>query len=161
MPKSKIHSPFKVTEVQLTYRNKVKAADRPVIRHPEDAFIVLMTAWDENKIELLEEFKVLLLDYRNACLGITSIGSGTITECLVDPRLIFATALKARASRIILAHNHPSGNLKPSKADMSITRKLVTAGTYLDIAVADHLILNSETFLSMSLEGMMSGYTPH
>jgi DNA repair protein RadC len=77
--------------------------------------------------------------------------SGTVT----DVRMIMQTALKSNASAIILAHNHPSGNTEPSDADKKITSKIKEAGQLLEIAVLDHLILTSETYLSFADEGLM------
>jgi len=67
---------------------------------------VLLQAWDHNKIELVEQFYILLLDRGNASLGISNILMGGVSSCIVDPKIVFATALKTRASGIILAHNH-------------------------------------------------------
>lgn len=89
------------------------------------------------------------------CLGISEIGIGGISSCVADPRPIFATALKGKASKIILAHNHPSGSLEPSKADKDITLKAVNGGKLLDIAVLDHLIITSGSYKSFADNGLM------
>lgn len=146
---------FQVTEVELVYRNKVKPCDRLQIVRSSDVYNLLLSVWDMNKIELVEEFKIMLLDRRNACLGVAAIASGGITGCLVDSRIVFSTALKARASSIILAHNHPSGNLLPSKDDMNLTQKLVDGGRLLDIKVIEHLIVTPQGYHSLADEGMM------
>ena len=146
---------YKVTEVQIIYRNKLKVADRPHIRSSLDAYELLSEAWDYGKIELQEEFKVLLLDRKNSCLGVSQVSSGGITGCMVDLRLVFATAIKSRATGIILAHNHPSGNTTFSDADRELTRKFAEAGQFLDIAVLDHVVLTAESYKSMADEGVM------
>lgn len=146
---------YKVTEVQLTYKNKLKVADRPHIRSSLDAYELLAEAWDDDKIELQEEFKVLLLDRKNACLGVTQVSSGGITACMVDLRLVFATALKARATGLILAHNHPSGNTTFSDNDKDLTRKFTEAGHFLDISILDHVVLTAEGYVSMADEGLL------
>lgn len=74
---------------------------------------------------------------------------------MVDPKLIFASALAANASAIILAHNHPSGNLKPSQVDIQLTRKLVNGGKLLDISIYDHLIITYDGYTSFSEEGIL------
>lgn len=150
-----IPSLFKVTEVELIYRNKTKAADRPKIMVASDAYDVLIASWDANKIELLEQFKILLLDRNKACMGMCEIATGGMSACIVDPKIIFATALKARAQRIILAHNHPSQCLSPSFADISLTRKLHECGRLLDIDVVDHLIVTPGGYYSFANEGLM------
>ena len=74
---------------------------------------------------------------------------------VADPKVIFAAAIKSAASSIILAHNHPSGNLRPSSADISLTRKIKAGGELLDIAVSDHLIISREGYYSFADEGLM------
>jgi DNA repair protein RadC len=146
---------FEVTEVELIYRSKVKHTERRRIQHSQEAYVVLSAAWDENKIDLLEEFKVLLLDKSNRCLGVATTSVGGISSCLIDPKIVFATALKARASGIIVSHNHPSGNLHPSEEDLKLTSKLMSGGKYLEISVMDHIIMSSEGYYSMADEGVM------
>lgn len=107
------------------------------------------------KIGFLEEFKIILLNRANKVLGICPISLGGISGTIADPKLIFATALKASASGIILAHNHPSGNLKPSQVDIQLTKKLVEAGKFLDLGILDHLIIGSEGYLSFADEGLI------
>lgn len=146
---------YKVTEVQLVYKNKLKVSDRPRIKSSLDAFELLSEAWDYDRIELLEEFKVLLLDRKNSCLGVSQVSSGGITACMVDLRLVFATAIKSRATGIILAHNHPSGNTTFSDNDKDLTKKFAEAGQVLDISILDHVVLTAEGYVSMADEGLM------
>lgn len=146
---------FKIAQVELTYRNKVKASERPIVQKSDDAYKLLINNWDMNKIELVESFKILLLDRRSACLGISEISSGGVSGCMADPKIIFATALKARASNLILAHNHPSGQLVPSNSDISISRKLREGGKVLDINVLDHLIVSPDQYYSFADEGKL------
>lgn len=104
---------------------------------------------------MLEQFKVVLLSRANKVLGIIQISSGGIAGTVADPKLIFASALKACASSIILAHNHPSGNLGPSQADIQLTRKIKAGGELLDISVLDHVILSSEGYFPFADEGLI------
>ncbi len=143
---------FKITEVELVYKGKGDY-HRPVVQCAADAYEVLRNSWDVNKIELVEQFKVLLLDTNCEVLGISELSTGGIAGTVADPKLIFATALKARAASIIVAHNHPSGNLTPSSADIDLTRKLSEAGNFLDLKVRDHLILTRRSFYSMQNAG--------
>jgi DNA repair protein RadC len=83
------------------------------------------------------------------------ISRGGISGTVADPKLIFAAALKASASSIILAHNHPSGSLKPSEADIRLTKKLKEGGLYLEIPVLDHIILSKEGYYSFADEGLL------
>ena len=145
----------KVSEVELIYKSKVKASERPKISDSREAYTLLMFHWDQNKIELVEEFKVIFLNQANKVLGIFNVSSGGITGTVADPRLIFSAALKASACNIMLAHSHPSGNLKPSRADEDLTYKFKSAGQFLDIRVLDHLIVTKDQYFSFADEGMI------
>lgn len=146
---------FQVSEIDVTYRPKFKASERPTITGSRDVYTILNQNWDMNKMELLEQFKILLLNRANRVLGIFEVSTGGMAGTIADPKLIFSTALKACASSIILAHNHPSGNLKPSQADINLTRKVKDGGILLDIAVLDHVILSAEGFYSFADEGLI------
>ncbi len=144
----------RVAEVELIYKTKVKASERPLIRDSKDIYDVLKQIWDENKIEMLEEFKVVFLNRANRVIGVYDASSGGITGTVADPRLILAAAIKSLAVSIILSHNHPSGNLKPSKADEDLTTKIKEAAKYHDIRVIDHMIITSEGYYSFADEGL-------
>lgn len=101
-----------------------------------------------------EEFWVLLLNRANKITSKHLISKGGQAGTVADPKIIFNTALQNHASSVILAHNHPSGNLKPSQADIDLTRKLKSAGAFLDIPVLDHLIVTDNGFFSFTDEGM-------
>jgi DNA repair protein RadC len=145
---------WQVSEVQISYRNKLQAADRPRISCSRDAADLLQANWS-NDIELLEEFNVLFLNKANQVTGLFKASRGGTSGTVVDMKIIFATALKALASGIIVAHNHPSGNLQPSQADIDLTRKLRKGGELLDITVLDHLILSTSGYYSFADEGML------
>lgn len=102
-----------------------------------------------------ESFYALLLDRSNKLLGYLLVSVGGLTGTVVDPRIIFQTALKANSCGVILGHNHPSGNPRPSETDIRLTRKLMEAGKLLDIQVLDHLILIPGGFTSLANEGML------
>ncbi len=146
---------FKVNEVEIIYRNTIPYQDRLQITSSATAYEILLATWDANRLELVEQFKILLLDQKNNCLAVSGIATGGLSACIADPKIIFATALKAGASALILAHNHPSGNLQPSEADKALTRKLKEGGRLLDIAVLDHLIITPRNYRSFADEGLM------
>ncbi len=146
---------FEVSEVELVYKSKVKASERLQITSSKSAYEVLLKAWDENKIEFVEQFKVLLLNRANKVLGVYEVSSGGITGTVADPRLIFAAALKANACSLIISHNHPSGNLEPSRQDEELTAKIKQAGEFLDIKLLDHLIVTPEAYYSFGDEGIL------
>ena len=140
----KTQQQINVSEVQLIYKNKVKASDRIKISCSRDAYKVFMESWNPETIEFLESFKILLMSRSNAVLGILEISTGGTTGTVSDLKVIFSAALKGNASGIICAHNHPSGNLNPSESDARLTQKLKEAGTLMDIQLLDHLIISTE-----------------
>ena len=144
-----------VAEVELVYRTKVKASERPSVSTSSDAAQLFRALWEEGKLELIEQFKVLFLNRANKVLCLYNVSSGGITGTVADPRLIFIAALKVHAVSLILCHNHPSGNLTPSRADEELTQKIKGGGKLLDIQVLDHLILTEESYYSFADEGLL------
>jgi len=144
-----------VAEISLSYHPKVKASKRSQINSSQETYQLLLKNWNTGKLQFVEQFKIILLSNANRVLGIYEVSSGGITATVVDIRLIFSAALLAHATRIILAHNHPSGSLKPSQADLRITQRLKDAGALLDIQVLEHLILSSEGYYSFADEGLL------
>lgn len=102
-----------------------------------------------------EEFWIMMLNRQNEIIELKQISIGGVAGTVVDPKVIFKQALQSLASGIILSHNHPSGNLKPSKADINITNKIKTAGQSLEINVHDHLIISEQGYYSFADEGIM------
>lgn len=145
----------RVAEVELVYKSKVKASERPVVQSSTDAANILRILWEDGKMELVEQFKVLFLNRSNKVICIYNVSSGGVTGTVADPKLIFTAALKVNAVSVILSHNHPSGSLKPSKADEELTQKIKGAGAFLDIKVLDHVILSSESHFSFADEGLL------
>ncbi len=138
----------------------MKPSLRPKITSSADVVDVLRIKWKKNRIGFVEEFKVLLLTRSSQLIGIVSISQGGLSGTVVDPKLIFAAALKSGANSLILAHNHPSGNLRPSEADIRLTRKMKEAGLarpgqFLDLPVLDHIILTQESYYSFADEGLL------
>ncbi len=142
-----------IKEIKVSYTsgntNKVK------IRHSKDSYELLKSCWNMNTIELQEEFKVLLLNRNHQVLGIYPLSKGGISGTVVDAKLVFSVALKCNASSIVMAHNHPSGNLKPSETDLRLTKKLKDAGKHLDIQVLDHIILSKDDYYSFADNAQM------
>lgn len=120
------------------------------------AYNLLMTIWDIEKIELVEQFYMMMLDRKLGCMGVSHLATGGSSSCTVDPKIVFSTALKANASSIILAHNHPSGNLQPSTQDKLITQKLHEGGKLLNIFVDDHLIVTANDYFSFADDGLIA-----
>lgn len=101
-----------------------------------------------------EEFWVIFLNRANQLIGKENVSKGGISGTVVDPKVVFRSAVLHPASAIILCHNHPSGNLKPSSADLQLTRKMKEAGKALDIPVLDHLIVGENAYYSFVDEGV-------
>ena len=135
---------YKAAEVKLTYKSKIKSSDRIQIKNAEDAASLFFKIWDMDTIEHIEEVKILLLNRANRVLGIATISQGGMSGSVIDTRVILQYAIKANASAVILAHNHPSGNLEASDADKRITERVRDALKLVEIQLLDHLILNSD-----------------
>lgn len=144
-----------VSEIELTYKSKIKISERPQIKSSKDAYLLLKSSWDQGKIDYFEQFKILFLNHSFKALGLYEMSSGGITGTIVDLRMIFSAALKANATNIMITHNHPSGNTSPSEADRHMTAKIRQAGELLDIKLLDHLIITSESYYSFADEGAL------
>ena len=143
-----------VAEIQISYNPAI--GNKPEIKSALDAYQVIKEFFPENQIGLCEMFVVAYLNRCNRVLGVYVASKGGITGTVADIRLILGTALKVAATGIIIAHNHPSGNLTPSKADKDLTFKIKEAAQYLDIQVVDHLILTWENeYFSFADEGVI------
>ena len=130
---------YTVGEVELSYKPKLKNIYKVV--SSEDAYKYLLPTYKEGTICYKEYFKVLFLNQASQVLGYTLISEGGITETCADVRVIMQAALLTNSVAIILAHNHPSGNLKPSRQDMEITKQVKDAAQIMRIKILDHIIL--------------------
>ena len=142
-----------VAALELGRRRKDTGATEVVhIASSKDAFEIMMPVFaDLNH----EEFWILILNTANRVIGKQIISKGGLAGTVADPKIIFKTALEHNAAFIILAHNHPSGNLKPSSQDLQLTKKLVEGGKMLDLQVLDHLILADKGYYSFGDQGLI------
>jgi DNA repair protein RadC len=113
-----------ISEVRLVYRTKIKASERLQVKCSKDAYDIFMENWDQDSIEHIEEFELLLMNRSNSVLGILPVSKGGISGTITDIRLIYQGAIRANTSGIIVWHNHPSGNLNPSESDTKLTHKI-------------------------------------
>jgi len=144
----------KANEIKISYKNNGSKGNHLKINSARDANKIIMDSWDRDSIELYESFKVVFLNNGNIVKGICTFSIGGLTGTMVDIRLIFATALKSLSTAIILTHNHPSGVIIPSKADIQLTKRIVKAGNLLDIRVLDHIIVTPHgSFYSFANDG--------
>ena len=127
-----------------------QALERKQITSSKDAYEVLVPYLTD---KYSEEFRILILDNSNKVINNITIGKGGFSSTSADSKIIFKEALQHNASSIILAHNHPSGNKRPSDADKSLTSKLVEAGKHLDIRILDHIIVVNDGYYSFADEG--------
>jgi DNA repair protein RadC len=146
-----------VCDVSAKYSTKVKVKDRPLIKNETDIFN-LMNQWYLNTemFEQREIFSVVLMTRANQVLGIVNCGEGASNQVTVDKQYIARLAILSNAQAVILCHNHPSGNLKPSEADIKITKEIKSALELFDIVLLDHLILTQDNgFTSFASNGLI------
>ena len=145
-----------VNEITVLYERKSIELERNKIKCSQDVIGLLKEVYEKNKISYQEEVIVLYLKSSDKLIGYQKLCSGGLTSAIIDVRLIFSTALKTLATGIIISHNHPSGNINPSKIDELITKKIVEAGKLLDINVLDHIIVNPDfEYFSFADEGYL------
>jgi DNA repair protein RadC len=143
-------------EVTVGYKYNSSLQNRPKITDVKMAHEIIMRMMDMDKIGLQEQIVVLYLNQANLVIGSSNAFTGGLTGSVVDIRIIVATALNLMAVAVLIAHNHPSSNLKASTQDITLTKKLKTALSYMDINLLDHLIVTPENeYLSMSNEGLL------
>jgi len=136
--------------LELGRRAQRVAERRPRLRTPREIFTYLTPHLGALRREV---FHVLCFNARNVLLLDARVAEGTINACMVDPREVFAAAITARATAIVLAHNHPSGDPEPSGQDLSLTAQLLEAGRMLGIKVLDHVVVGNGTYVSMMERG--------
>lgn len=142
-----------VSALELGRRRK---ESEPLVRSSITSSEAAYQALRPHLMDLLhEEFWILLLNRANQLIRPMQVSAGGVSGTVADPKLIFKHAIEHLASGMILAHNHPSGNLQPSQADKDLTRKLKEAGKLLDISILDHLILSDHKYLSFADEGLL------
>lgn len=133
-------------------RRESEALKRNTISCSRDAFEIMQSKLGDKQCE---EFWILLLNRANQVIDNVQISDGGFAGTVADPKKIFQKALEKNACGIILCHNHPSGNLKPSDADLQLTRKLKEAGLQLDLPILDHLIIGEEKYLSFADDALL------
>lgn len=146
---------WSVGEIKAAYKRNPKCAIDFKITSSRDAdqYVRSNISTFMEELEWREHFGAIFLSRNNKVIGHKIISSGGVAGTVADPKIIFQHALICNASSIILFHNHPSGNTTPSKADISLTNKLVQAGSFLDINVLDHLIITDLRYFSFADEG--------
>lgn len=126
--------------------------NKTLVRSSNDLAEFLKTTLKDYSYEV---FAVVYLNKANKINHFEIISKGGMTSTVVDPRILFKKAFEVEATSIVLCHNHPSGNLKPSRHDEELTNKIKEAAKYLDIQIIDHLIVSDEGYFSFSDEGLL------
>ena len=144
-----------VAEIMISYKPSVSA--NPLISCSRDAYHELKDFFPDELISLQEMFVVMYMNNANRIIGVYRMSVGGIVGTVADPRIILGTALKVAATSMIIAHNHPSGQLKPSVADERLTSKIKDGAKFMDINLADHIILSptDEAYYSFADEGLI------
>lgn len=155
MKRTSLNRNWQLAEIELVYRTGIARAVIPKVNSSEISYGIFLSIWDESKIELVEQVKMLLLNRAAKLIGIYELSSGGTSISCVDAKMVFSAALLANASGIILAHNHPSGNVEPSLADRQLTTKLHQAARLLDMELLDHLVISSEEYFSFADRGLL------
>ena len=141
-----------VSEIEISYRPAI--GSKPEVTSSSDAYLILKEYYPEKQIALKEYFVVMYLNQANRVIGVQKLSIGGLTSAVADVRLLFGTALKILATGIVISHNHPSGNTRPSLQDSNLTKQVKEAGELLDIKLLDHLIITpDDKYISMADNG--------
>lgn len=138
----------------LLYETSEEYKTAPKMLNSQDTYERLKPCF-EDVMQYKERGVMLCLNNANKIVGWNVISEGAINGTIMDIKIIMQNALMTNASAIIIAHNHPSGNLKPSHADIKLTDKIKRAGEVMDIKLLDHIIITEEGFFSFADEGMI------
>ncbi len=144
-----------LTALEIGKRRQLSAAlEKPQIKSSRDAFDVLASYYIGKTVEA---FYVIYMLHNGKVISVENVSNGGITGTVVDCRIIFKRALELKSTtRIIISHNHPSGNLNPSEADKRLTEKMIQGGKLLDIEISDHIIVAGNTYYSFRDEGLIT-----
>lgn len=141
-----------VSEIEISYRPAI--GSKPEVTSSSDAYHILKEYYPEDQIALKEYFVVMYLNQANRVIGVQKLSIGGLTAAIADVRLLFGTALKVLATGVVISHNHPSGNTRPSLQDRNLTKQVKEAGKLLDIKLLDHLILTpDDQYISLADTG--------
>jgi len=148
-------SKIKLPEFKISYKRKLPSSPLKSIQGSEDASVVCRSLYDKGVLDWKEEFHVIALSRGNNVIGSFKASQGGVSGTVVDPKIILQFALLVNASYIIMTHNHPSGNLKPSDRDIELTKKMKSACESMDMLLLDHIIITSKGYTSLSDEGFL------
>lgn len=142
-------------EISLRYSPKADHSLLPKLNSPEDVYAFLQAIWDKDALEICESFYVLLFNNSNKLLGWSKISLGSRSATIVDVSHVVSLALLGNACKVVIAHNHPSGETNPSRADIAITGRIQQSLELLEITLNDHLIITRSDYYSFSQNGLL------
>ncbi len=125
------------------------------ITNSRDGHEVARAIQNEETLDYLESFFIIMLNRSNRVIGYKLVSTGGVNGTTVDSNVVFAAAILAGAKGLVLVHNHPSGNVNPSESDIQVTRQLKAGGRVLEIQVIDHIILAGDSYTSLADQGLM------
>ena len=147
---------MRVSEATISYKNPVPFSEQPQITGSKDCYnILLYNCYEDGTIEHREKMVALYLSRANRVVSWVTIGLGGINSTVADIRIILQAALLCNACSIVLAHNHPSGQLQPSEADIKLTTKVQQAAKLMEIDILDHVIVTSYDYYSFADAGQL------
>lgn len=143
-----------IAEIKVSYDPFYNPSERWQVNSSQDAYDLFCSVWDKSGIAFQEEFLVIYLNRANQALGVYRHAKGSDVSCVVSVKQILAIGLKSNACSFIVAHNHPSSNLRPSREDADLTTQIREAGLVVQLKLLDHLILRKEEgYYSFADEG--------
>jgi DNA repair protein RadC len=142
-----------IGELKISYKTVAKPMGK--VLRSLDGYEFLRSVWDYDLMEYQEQFCLVCMSRSQHIIGYEFISTGGSAGTVVDPKMVFQAALLCNASCIMLAHNHPSGNLQPSDQDQRLTERLKRVGKDLDIPVIDHIIITKDSYTSFADQGIL------
>jgi DNA repair protein RadC len=150
---NQLKGPWTVAEIEINYKPIV--TDHTIISSSYQAYELIKQLWDNEKINLQEQFAALFFNQSKKIIGWKVLSTGNMTKCIVDIKLLVSLALHCMCTHVMIVHNHPSGNLKASQCDESLTQTVKDALKLIDVDLIDHLIIVENGYLSFNDEGLM------
>ncbi|HUZ57330.1 MAG TPA: JAB domain-containing protein [Hanamia sp.] len=141
-----------IAEIEITYKPII--TDHTIISSSSQAYELIKTLWEKEKINLQEQIAALFFNQSKNIIGWKVLSTGNMTKCIVDLKLLVSLALHCMCTHVMIVHNHPSGNLKVSQPDESITLTIKDALKLIDVQLIDHLIIVENGYLSFNDEGL-------
>jgi DNA repair protein RadC len=154
---------FKINEIDLFRKTQNTFSGSPIIRSSADSVKIFREFWDEQSLTIYESFNVMLLNQANKVIGLYQHSKGGVTGTVADAEMVVLSAVKSLAKGVIISHNHPSGNLTPSQADIEMTNKIKNGLKILGVQLLDSIIITENEYYSFADEGIMAlgGMTAH